>query len=237
MQQASTDSGNDRVSGLFPETLWTVVLGAKASDPKKARAALSELCQVYRKPIVNWLRFNGCKEEAEDLASAFILRWHERNHLVDFEPQENAKFRSFLLTCLRRFVNDERKKAGASKRNDGVAPVPLEDHDVPQSAEAGRKLDRDIAGEIHGRVVESLAHRDPSRFAELRPFLFGLDRSGSYSQAAAKLGTSEGAVNVAVCRLREKYYDAFRAETAHIARPDELDEEMRYLVGLVSETE
>ena len=63
----------------------------------------------------------------------------------------------------------------------------------------------------------------------------GLDQSrDSHSEAAVRLKLSENALKVAVSRLREKYYDAFRAEVARIAKAEELDEEMQYLMGLVS---
>jgi RNA polymerase sigma factor (sigma-70 family) len=237
MDSPSTNREDTRPAPLFPDTLWPLVLAAKASDPAKAQAAISELCHIYRKPIVNWLRGYGCKEDAEDMASAFIIRWHERNHLINFNRKEDVKFRSFLLTCLRRFVKDERAKPRAVRRNEGIAPVPLEDEDVPQEAELARELDRAIAMSMHERVSAALAKHNPGRFEELRRLLFGLDRSISYSEVGSRLGISEGAVKAAVARLRDAYYETFRTEAAQIARPGELDEEIQYLLGLLGEVD
>jgi DNA-directed RNA polymerase specialized sigma24 family protein len=234
MQQPSSSGGNDAPNPLFPDTLWPVVLEAKASDPDKARAALTELCVIYREPIEKWLKSNGHKEDAEDLTSAFILHWQKKNLLDDFEPRANTKFRSFLLTCLRGIVNDERKLNIAVKRNKGLEPVPLEDHDVPDESDMARKLDQGLAMTVHKGALAALAKQDKGRLDELRRFLPPLDLDASYSEAAARLKLSENTLKVAVSRLREKYYDAFRAEVTRIARADELDEEMQYLMGLVS---
>ena len=46
---------------------------------------------------------------------------------------------------------------------------------------------------------------------------------------------SEGAVKVAVHRLRQRYRDLLRAEIANtVAGPNEVDEELRYLFSVLA---
>jgi hypothetical protein len=52
-------------------------------------------------------------------------------------------------------------------------------------------------------------------FAVLRPCLLSDGDAVSYQQAARQLGISEGAVKVAVHRLRQRYRELLRAEIAH----------------------
>ena len=52
------------------------------------------------------------------------------------------------------------------------------------------------------------------------------------SEAAARLGMTEGAVKVAVHRLRRRYRELLRAEIAGtVADSADIDDEMRYLVA------
>ena len=54
--------------------------------------------------------------------------------------------------------------------------------------------------------------------------------------SARRLGMSAGAVTVAVHRLRERYGELLREAVAHtVPEPAELDDELRYLFGLLNE--
>jgi len=56
-----------------------------------------------------------------------------------------------------------------------------------------------------------------------------------YAQLAAKLGMTEGAVKVAVHRLRQRYRQLLEEEIAHtVTSPDEVIEERRYLLSVLS---
>jgi RNA polymerase sigma-70 factor (ECF subfamily) len=67
-------------------------------------------------------------------------------------------------------------------------------------------------------------------FAALRPTLTGARESQPYAELAARLGQSEGAVKIAVHRLRKRYRALLQTEIAEtVATPDEALEEMRYL--------
>jgi RNA polymerase sigma-70 factor (ECF subfamily) len=67
-------------------------------------------------------------------------------------------------------------------------------------------------------------------FNYLRVYLTGEAGKPSYQEAAAELGMTEGAVKVAVHRLRRRYRDSVRKEIAQtVAGPNDVDEELRHL--------
>jgi hypothetical protein len=67
-------------------------------------------------------------------------------------------------------------------------------------------------------------------FNRLKVYLTGEAGAPSYQEAAADLEMSEGAVKVAVHRLRRRYRDLVRDEIAQtVAGPEDVDEELRYL--------
>jgi RNA polymerase sigma-70 factor (ECF subfamily) len=71
-------------------------------------------------------------------------------------------------------------------------------------------------------------------FEKLRPFLMG-DEPVSYTVLASELGTTEGALRVAVHRVRQQFGDCLReliAET--VASPADVADELRYLMALLS---
>jgi RNA polymerase sigma-70 factor (ECF subfamily) len=49
------------------------------------------------------------------------------------------------------------------------------------------------------------------------------------------LGLTEGALKVAVHRLRQRYRELLRAEVANtVARPEDVDDELRHLIAVIS---
>ncbi len=58
----------------------------------------------------------------------------------------------------------------------------------------------------------------------------------SYAIIAAQLRTSEGAIKVAVHRLRQRYRDLLRAEvTETVARAEDADDELRHLLAALAD--
>ena len=67
-------------------------------------------------------------------------------------------------------------------------------------------------------------------FDRLKVYLTGEAGTPTYREAAAELEMTEGAVKVAVHRLRRRYRDLVRAEIAQtVAGPEDVDEELRHL--------
>ena len=71
-------------------------------------------------------------------------------------------------------------------------------------------------------------------FDRLRVFVWGEKSGLPYAAMAGQLGMTEGAVKVAVHRLRQRYGELLRAEVAQtVATPVEVEEELRYLVAVI----
>ena len=81
---------------------------------------------------------------------------------------------------------------------------------------------------------EQVASGTEELFDTLKPCLVGDRQAQPYTALGAKLGMTEGAVKVAVHRLRQRYRQLLRQEIAHtVASPAEVDEEMRHLLAVL----
>jgi RNA polymerase sigma-70 factor (ECF subfamily) len=89
-------------------------------------------------------------------------------------------------------------------------------------------------------VVKQLAaeFRDQGQaalFATLKPCLVGERSAQPYAELAARLGMEQGAVKMAVHRLRLRYRELLRAEIANtVASTEEVDAEMRHLFNVLA---
>ena len=100
-----------------------------------------------------------------------------------------------------------------------------------------KAFDREWAVALLAKVIERL-HAEcetegrGKQFAELKIFLTAGKGELSHADAAKALGLDEGAVRVAVHRLRKRYRQLLRDEIAQtLADSADVDEEMRALFG------
>ena len=232
----------------FATTHWSTVLAAGATPSPQAAAALERLCQTYWYPLYAFVRRKGYDaHEAEDLTQSFFARLLEKRDLHGVAP-EKGKFRSFLLCSLNHFLANEWDKSQRLKRGGGIIFSPLqttgaEDRyslETPGSDTPERAFDRRWAEAMLAVVLARLrAEFDdtsrPSRFDELKPYLLGEPGADAYAAVARRLQLSEQGVKSAVHRLRRRLRELFREEIAHtVATRAEIDEELRYLVKLMT---
>jgi len=79
--------------------------------------------------------------------------------------------------------------------------------------------------------IEFAATAKAQYFDRLQPLLIGDPVPGHYDTLAAELGSSPGALRVALHRMRRRYRDLLRAEIAEtVSTLDEIDEEIRFLL-------
>src|SRR6185503_12799957 len=72
-------------------------------------------------------------------------------------------------------------------------------------------------------------------FEKLAPSLQGDRQESTYAEIGRELAMSEGAVKVAVHRLRQRYREFLRASVANtVADPLEVDGELRHLMEVLS---
>jgi RNA polymerase sigma factor (sigma-70 family) len=221
----------------FATTHWTVVLSAGGRSSPQARMALEELCRTYWYPLYAYVRRQGhSKEDAEDLTQAFFARFLEKNYLEKLDS-EKGRFRAFLLASLKHFLANERDRAGRQKRGGGAIPLSLDwqDADARFRIDPADLYDRAWAVTLLERVIAHLAEENAAAekarlFERLRPFLMAGSSAVPYAQAAAQLGMTEGAVRVAVHRLRRRYRELLRLEIGQtLAPPERIEEEIQAL--------
>ena len=220
---------------------------AARGDSAEARAALSELCGIYYAPVVAYLRARfGEEDQARDLAHQFFERLLARDAVAGASP-ERGRFRSYLLGAVKHFVADLHDRDRAAKRGAGVEHLPLDagtdtspgiDPPAPDARPPELEFDRQWALTILDRAITALAaeHAAPDRrplFEALKSSLTG----GGTSQAdlALRLGMNEGAVKVAIHRLRKRFRELVKSEVAStVQKPAELQAEMSYLVTVLA---
>jgi RNA polymerase sigma-70 factor (ECF subfamily) len=245
--------GREREAGpagrhQFPTTSLGMVWAAAGQGPR-SREALETLCGTYWYPLYAFFRRQvHDPEEARDLTQAFFTQVMERDTLRRFE-RERGRFRSFLLVCAKHFLINERHRAVAAKRGGGLAPVsldvPLEGAETRYRLEPGREatperiFEQGWAREVLARAMERLrldcARRGrAAHFERLRDHLVGDGDATTYRELGEGLGMSEGAIKVAIHRLRERFHQSLREEIAlTVGRADEVGAEIRYLVSVL----
>ncbi|MGD8328088.1 MAG: sigma-70 family RNA polymerase sigma factor [Acidobacteriota bacterium] len=227
----------------FQTTQWTLVVAAGDSQHPDSRAALAELCQGYWYPLYVYLRRRGySQEEAEDLVQGFFAQLLEKNY-IKAADKERGRFRSFLLASLKNYAANEWDRRTAVKRGGTTATLSLDFEDaegryVIEPADERtpeQEFDRGWAmAQLH-RVLERMrSEAGPGeateRFELLQGFLTGEGEDMPYKEVAERLGMSEGAVKVAVHRLRQRFGAVLRDEVARtLADPDDVDDEIRHL--------
>src|SRR5712675_2807802 len=103
----------------FKTTHWSSVLHAADSNDPAAEASLSRLCQTYWYPLYYYIRRLGhSPHDAQDLTQEFLARLVRKDYLKGVK-QEGAKFRTFLLVALKRFLANEWDRANRLKRGGG----------------------------------------------------------------------------------------------------------------------
>jgi len=242
----SSGAGGERA--VFVTTHWSVVLTAGLSDSTRAQAALANLCQAYWYPLYAYVRRRGYgPHDAQDLTQEFFARLLQQNWLAQAD-RERGRFRTFLLSALNHFLTNEWHKAQAQKRGGGVQTVPLQ-LDTAETRYGQEPADRLAPDQVYERRwaialldqvldrlrAEHVVGHKTALFETLKPCLIGDRPAQPYATLAAQLGLSEGAVKVAVHRLRQRYRQLLREEIAHtVATSGEVEEEMRYLLAVLA---
>ncbi len=227
----------------FDTTRWSLVLTAAGRDSSDARRALATLCETYWYPLYAYVRRQGYPApDAQDLTQAFFARLLEKHDMEDAR-RERGRFRSFLLASLRHFLLNEAESRRTLKRGGGHVPLSL-DLETAEGRYLGEPIDRCTPETIFDRrwaltVLDRVLLRlrrqaiEAGKTAELdalKGCLTGEIPHGSYRALGRELGLTEGAVKVAVHRLKRRFQRLLREEIAQtVLTSDAIDEEIQYL--------
>ena len=181
-------------------------------------------------------------DAALDLTHDYFARLVEKPVLAAAD-RSKGRFRAFLLTDCVHFLANAHDRAGRLKRGGGRTFVPIDAGDAEgrYGAEPShdttpeRLFERAWALTLLAAVFDALRREFESdgklaAFEELKVVLEEGAGAVRYAEIAARLGTTEGAVKVAVHRLRKRYRALLRDQiAATVDDPSEVDDEIRAL--------
>ena len=231
----------------FDTTRWSLVLTAREDTGSQARTALATLCEAYWYPLWAFVRRQGYDvEAASDLTQGYFSVLLEKEYLQDVDPSA-GRFRSFLLVSMKHYLSKERVRERALKRGGGRMPISLDSEraegryqlEPVENLTPDKVFERHWALTVAERAQASL-RADLERqgkgdhFEKLEAFLLGGPPLPQYSEVAAALGMSEGAVKVAIHRLRKRLGGLLRDEIAEtVANESDIDGELRHLLEVL----
>lgn len=232
----------------FTTTHWSAVLLAADGGSVQATRSLESLCRMYWYPLYAYVRRRGFgPEEAQDLTQAFFARLLEKDALAQVD-RAKGRFRSFLLASVNHFLANEWDRSRAIKRGGRTTTFSLDEAsaasryamEIPTEVTPETLYERQWALELLDRALnrlgaESLRSGRQEEFECLSVFLSCDESDRSYAEIGSDLGLSSTAIASRVYRLRQRYRELVRDEIAQtVARPEDLDDELRLLFSVFS---
>ena len=227
----------------FQTTRWSLVRRAAVDGATpEASAAMADFCRHYRKPLLAFARATVRNpEDAEDLVQGFFLKLLEKNFIAGADP-ERGRLRTFLLTCMKRHMADEFRKAHAGKRGGHLPHLPLDEAEVLQSSAPSPDdiFHRKWAAQVVDSALDSMRAKwgedgKAEIFDALKPLLgFGSDTEETRATLAESLNMTTGALKTALYRMRKEFREFLMSEVAETLEektPDNVLAEMRELMA------
>jgi RNA polymerase sigma factor (sigma-70 family) len=230
--------------GRMPDTRWTIIARLHSGDEKQIRRALDDLCAQYRYPLYCYIRRRGLNHhDAQDALHDFLAKLL-RVGAFEAAEEEKGRLRSFLLTCLNRYLNtwshrhDHRHEisieaeAGLNEEQEQYQKERFTDDDSPD-----RIFERKWAQELMTGVMQHVRDKyaaagKGSLFDALKPVLLsgGSLRGEDSAAIAESLGISGGTLRVALTRLLKDYRDMLESDVSQtVADGEKVAEEIAYL--------
>jgi RNA polymerase sigma-70 factor (ECF subfamily) len=224
------------VPDRFATTRWSMVIDA-AGNGDSARDALTALCEIYRPPVLAYVRAHLHRgEDAEDLVQDFFAQLLERDLAARADP-ERGRFRAFLLTSLKNFLVNEHERVNALRRGGGLQMLPATAFESVPDSHAGpdEAFDLEWARTVLREGLRRLQQEAQQAgradlFASLRPFLVDTPGEAEYETVAKAHGLRRNTVAVAVHRMRARLQELVHEVLADTARgKHDIEEEARHL--------
>jgi RNA polymerase sigma-70 factor (ECF subfamily) len=225
----------------FATTSWSMVNRA-ATDSPDTQTALSVLCKSYWYPLYAFLRRKGhSRNDADDLTQAFFAELLEKRKLAAAD-ESRGKFRTFLLTALDNFIKNRWRADQAAKRGGKENGLSIDFagadqrylnepfHELTAEKIFERSWALTILNQTLTCVREQYEQTNKTHLFEALKIYLGEGAAVPYREVAESLGMKEGAVKVAVHRLRERYGEQLRLQIAHtIDDSRDVDQELHAL--------
>jgi RNA polymerase sigma factor (sigma-70 family) len=230
---------SDKISH-FATTRWSLIIDAVSEGDEQAASGLAALCEIYWLPLYRYLRrTEKSSQDAEDLVQGFFATLLEKNGLR-LADQEQGRFRAFLLGSLKNYAAKQWRKDHQLKRGGFTEHLSID----WESAEEGLKFepshqlspdklfDRDWALTLLEKVLDDLSAEEGDHFTQWKDYLSIQGDHIPYHDLARESGMTQGAIRVAVHRLRKLYRRRLKMEIARtLTDPAKVDQEFQSLIA------
>ena len=248
MDAASPVSHHSEPPRRFATTSWTLVVQA-GSRKEAARPALEELCRSYWHPLVHfWNRHSFSRDQfrdAEDAVQSFFT-WLIESNAIERADASRGRFRTFLLAAFKQFLARENEFWSAAKRCPDRPVISIEAAVETEKFNQGpfheltaeKLFDYAWAMELIERTMSRLQAEWSSagraaRFEALKGYLTG-GETVKGRELAQRLDMTEGAVRVALHRLKQRFGEMLREEVAQtLSDAAEVDGELMHLLAVL----
>jgi DNA-directed RNA polymerase specialized sigma24 family protein len=247
----SESAPNTPHAGRFSTTHWSVVLAAGDTTSPASRPALEELCRIYWYPLYAFARRRGHQhDDAEDLTQGFLSYLLQKN-LVGKAREDLGRFRSFLLACFQHFLDHQFQHDHARIRGGDTQQISLDTEgaerrfalelsttDTPETLFERKWALTVLRQAMDGLETEYRRQGKTELFDSLHPFLKDPDDSARQRGLAERLQMTEGALRVALFRLRQRYRELLRSVVAQtVGDLNEIDAEIQHLIQVLSRSQ
>ncbi len=236
----------------FATTSWSKVVEAGNTGSENSRQALEELCQMYWYPLYAFVRRKGySRNESADLTQGFFAHLLQNDRL-QLSDQTRGRFRTFLISSITNFITQQWRRESAEKRGAGKTALIFDFESADQRFQnepshelsPERLFDRGWALTILDQAMLDLrsdyVKSGKENVFEVLHSQIGRDEKIPYAELGEQLQMSEGAIKVAIHRLRERYRLKLReiiSQTVDTQDEDSsqtIDDEIRNLFEVLS---
>ncbi len=213
--------------------------------------ALNLLAAAYWRPVYAYLRFRWHKdtEDARDLTQSFFAFAIDKDSLASYDPSI-ARFRTFLRTCIDRFVQNVDKADSRIKRGGNAHILSIDIADLDHGWDPGRlaggetpeeRFEKDWIRSLFTLALDSLKEHleAEGKSVQYRAFKrYDLDRVElneklSYQDLATELSIDITTLNNYLAATRRLFRTIVLETLAQItASPTEYREEARIVLGI-----
>ncbi len=233
----------------FPATRHSIVAAMRSPRADDRRSAFDTLVTAYWKPVFKYVRikWRASPDDAADLTQGFFLRAFEKDFFAGFDASR-ARFRTYLRTCLDRFVANARKADARLKRGGAVTLIPIDFGEAERELrhQAGNLVDdfdayfhrewlRGLFAAAAARLRDGCAADGLSRrFALFEEYDLAAEDSArpTYADLAERHGLSIGSVTNELAAARRAFRRlVLEALREQCASDEEFEAESRALTG------
>ncbi len=227
----------------FPQTRLSAITHLGSADGALRASAWEKVMAAYWKPAYKHvrLRWKASNEDAKDLTQSFFTCALDKSFFAGFDPAK-ATFRTYLRTCLDRFVANENQAARRLKRGGGVRLVSLDfdgaERELALSTPAAEDcFHAEWVRHLFELAVEELRQRCESQGKRMQFELFSrydlAEERATYDELAREFGVTPAAVtNYLAAMRRDLRRIVLRTLRELTSSESEFRSEARALLGI-----